>query len=282
MNTLDLPTPLLDEHEALLQFVYLAPVGLAQARMDGEILMANPLCAQLLMPLALEGALDNLYGALQPLLPDLAQRVASFPGDHGKVCDAMQLTLAGTDAPGGNTVVLSLTLLKLDSTRLMAVLSDVTQAVLRDRALQQRRAWIESLVGSTGDYALVPLDAEGCVSGWSASLQRLTGHGLGTVEGRPLSIFHPDGACSAARLAERLQAADRHGWSLDEGWRRRADGSHFWGSCLIAPLHAPGDAPTAQRAYSLILRDISGQPDAQEALRRSPPGTGSARPGQPI
>ena len=49
-----------EDYEALIQFLYLAPIGLMQTRMDGEILMVNPLCAQLLMPLACDGELSNL------------------------------------------------------------------------------------------------------------------------------------------------------------------------------------------------------------------------------
>ena len=41
---------LADEYEALIQFMYMAPVGLVQASMDGEIVMINPISAQLLMP----------------------------------------------------------------------------------------------------------------------------------------------------------------------------------------------------------------------------------------
>ena len=56
---------------------------------------------------------------------------------------------------------------------------------------------------------------------------------------------------------------------MDEGWRCRADGSRFWGSCLIAPLHAPGDGLPDERGYSLIVRDITDRREANEALRRS-------------
>ena len=40
------------EHEALIQFLYQAPVGLIQSSADGEISLINPMAAQLLMPLA--------------------------------------------------------------------------------------------------------------------------------------------------------------------------------------------------------------------------------------
>jgi hypothetical protein len=49
------------EHEALIQFLYLAPVGLVQTGIDGEIVMINPISAQLLMPLQRDGNLVNLF-----------------------------------------------------------------------------------------------------------------------------------------------------------------------------------------------------------------------------
>jgi diguanylate cyclase (GGDEF)-like protein/PAS domain S-box-containing protein len=257
------------DHEALLQFLYMAPIGLLQARPDGEILMVNPLCAQLLMPLVPDGSLDNLFTALQSVAPDLAHRAASFQDTHGLVCEAVQLPInAGTDGASGPQV-LSLTLLKLDSERLMAVLSDITQSVQRDRALRHSQAWIHSIVSSINDYALLPLDAEGRIAAWNASVERLTGHASEAVLGRTLDLFYPEGQLPPQRLTDRLMEADLHGWTLDEGWRCRADGSRFWGSCLIAPLHAPGDQPPDERAYSLIIRDITDRREANEALRRS-------------
>lgn len=39
-------------YEALIQFLYQAPIGLLQIRPDGSVTMMNPRSAQLLMPLA--------------------------------------------------------------------------------------------------------------------------------------------------------------------------------------------------------------------------------------
>ncbi len=255
------------DHEALIQFLYLAPIGLAQTRLDGEVLMVNPLCAQLLMPLAPDGMLDNLFTALQGVAPDLAHRAASFDSSHGMVCEAMQLPVGS--GQGSGPQVLSLTLLKLDAERLMAVLSDVTQSVRRDRELRQNQAWINTITSSISDYALVPLDAGGRVADWNASIGRLTGFNAQQLQGRSVDVFYPDGQLSPQRLADRLREADQHGWTMDEGWRCRADGSRFWGSCLIAPLHAPGDSEPDERGYSLIVRDITDRREANEALRRS-------------
>lgn len=256
-----------EEFEALTQFLYMAPIGLVQARLDGEILMVNPLCAQLLMPLSPDGELSNLFSALAPLAPDLGHRARSFPAPSGVICDALQLQVR----PHGSSrqaAVLSLTLLKLDAERLMAVLADVTQSVRRDRELRQNQAWIHTLVTGLTDYALMSLDAAGHVRCWNPSVQRVTGHDESAV-GRSYALFYPPEATTPERLADRIDDAERTGWSLDEGWRLRADGSRFWGSCLVAPLHAPDEADAGERAYSLIIRDVSDQREATEALRRS-------------
>ena len=58
-----------DAHEALMQFLYRAPIGLAQTTLAGEIEMINPMSARLLMPLSRDGGLDNLFEVLDGLRP---------------------------------------------------------------------------------------------------------------------------------------------------------------------------------------------------------------------
>lgn len=129
------PSPLEQDHEALLQFLYMAPVGLAQLSRNGDIVLINPLCAQLLMPLARQGDLSNLFAVLSSVAPDLAHRARIFTPQHGKVCDAMRIqTHAGTTTRDAQ--ILSLTLLKLDADRWMVVLDDVSHSVKRDRELR--------------------------------------------------------------------------------------------------------------------------------------------------
>jgi diguanylate cyclase (GGDEF)-like protein/PAS domain S-box-containing protein len=257
------------EHEALLQFLYMAPIGLLQLRQDGEILLINPLCAQLLMPLSRDGALDNLFTAMADVAPDLRHRAADFRGAHGMICEGLQLQVAPAGSGRTEPQVLSLSLLKLDDERLMAVLSDVTLSVRRERELRQSRAWINTIVSGITDYALLPLDGQGTVQAWNSSVDRVSGFAAEGAVGRSYAVFYPPDDLTEARVQDRLREADRSGWSLDEGWRLRADGSRFWGSCLIAPLHQPEDAASEPRGYSLIIRDISDRREAHEALRRS-------------
>ena len=258
-----------EEYEALIQFLYMAPIGLLQARMDGEILMVNPLCAQLLMPLSRDGELSNLFAALEGVAPDLRSRVHDFKGSHGMICESWQLRVAADSQKKPGRSILALTLLKLDEQRLMAVLGDVTESVQRERELRQSQAWINTIVTGLTDYALLTLDDQGCVRDWNGSVKRVTGRDSASTIGQSYSIFYPHDALDATGAVDRLYEADRSGWSLDEGWRQRADGSRFWGSCLIAPLHAADEVSPEERAYSLVIRDVSDRREATEALRRS-------------
>lgn len=269
-NMVDNAEQLRAEHEALIQFLYLAPVGLVQADIDGAIVMMNPVSAQLLMPLSRDGGLDNLFSALESVAPELRHLCADYGQPSGKVCDGLHVHLNAGGAGKRVPQILAITLLKLDARRIMAVIDDVTLQVRRDRQLRQNDAWFNAILTGITDYALVGLDAAGAVTEWNPSIGRVTGFGQEVV-GQPYSVFYPIDAMTSEHLLDRLRDAERDGWSLDEGRRMRADGSGFWGSALIAPLperEPPGGLEADGPAYCLILRDISDKREANERRHR--------------
>ncbi|WP_338771355.1 diguanylate cyclase [Massilia sp. METH4] len=255
------------EHEALMQFLYLAPVGLVQARGDGEITLSNPISAQLLMPLSRDGCLDNLFTALQDVAPEVRNLCEQFTAPRGRICDGLHIHLhgGGRRTPG----ILSLSIVKLDPSRLMAVLQDVTLQVQRDRQLRQSDAWLNALLASVADYALVSLDREGRIEQWNDSIGRVTGFSESVV-GQPYAVFEPEDTTTPERARDLLREADDSGWSLDEGLRMRADGTPFWGSAMITPLPERDPlAPDTEAAYCLVLRDITDRRDASESWRQA-------------
>jgi diguanylate cyclase (GGDEF)-like protein/PAS domain S-box-containing protein len=232
--------------------------------------MINPVSAQLLMPLQRDGNLVNLFDALAGVAPELRHLCAMFARPSGMVCDGLHIQVGGDARPKRGPQVLSLTLLKLDEARLMAVLSDVTEQVRRDRQLRQNEAWLGALLTSITDYALVGLDGAGRVSAWNETIGRVTGHGEDVV-GQPYAVFYPEGATTSHHADDRLREADQNGWSLDEGPRVRADGSEFWASAMISPLpdRDPAQAEPGETAYCLVLRDVSDRREAIDARRKS-------------
>jgi len=117
-------------YESLMQFLYLAPVGLVQCGPDGTVEMVNPMSATLLMPLSPDGNMDNLFVMLSGVAPWLRQRVAAFPDRQGLICDAVRVPIArGAAEPR----TLSLGVRKLDEQRLMVMLTDITLDVEREQ-----------------------------------------------------------------------------------------------------------------------------------------------------
>ncbi len=126
-------------HDALIQFLYRAPVGIVQTAQDGTIESLNPTAARWLLPLARDGALLNLFTALADVAPRLRDEVAAFADPSGDICDARRLHLEVGFAEHAAARTWSLSLRKLDKSRLIALLTDVTDEAAREQRRMSRR-----------------------------------------------------------------------------------------------------------------------------------------------
>ena len=134
-----LPEGVTEAYEALIQFLYRAPIGLVQASLDGQIEMANPMAVQLLMPLSTNGGLENLFGTLAEVAPQLPGFVEALAAPSGVVCQSVRIPLKCDMRGQAVHQVLSVSLMKLSPNRLMAVISDVTLEVqLEQQGLERR------------------------------------------------------------------------------------------------------------------------------------------------
>jgi diguanylate cyclase (GGDEF)-like protein len=122
-----------DDYETLLQFLYRTPIGLMQTSSNGDVEMLNPMASRLLMPLARQGNLDNLFTVMAPYVPQLQQMIRDFAPASGIVCEAVKVEL-GIGLPQERApTVLALSVLKLDNARLMISLTDVTLEMRREQ-----------------------------------------------------------------------------------------------------------------------------------------------------
>jgi diguanylate cyclase (GGDEF)-like protein len=143
-------------HEALLQFLYMAPVGLVQIDIDGAVAMMNPMAVNLLMALSPNANLDNLFEALDAAVPQLRGHVEAFAGVSGSVCEPQRIhvpTSAGGAASGMR--MMSLALFKLDGSRLMAMLRDATDEVTREARELKAAAHLDTLTEMPNRAAVI-------------------------------------------------------------------------------------------------------------------------------
>lgn len=127
-----------DSYEALVAFLYSAPIGLVEITPAGTIEMMNPMAAQLLMPLAPSAEMVNLFSVLAPVAPQVQQMARDYKSRTGVVCESLRIDLSAM-VRHSDTKVLSISLMKLETGHLMAVLADATQEAAREQQKLSRR-----------------------------------------------------------------------------------------------------------------------------------------------
>ncbi len=244
--------------EALLDLFVLSPVGLVEVDEDGRVEVANLAARNLLTPFTRTGTLDDLFSALGSVAPNLAARVRSYDAPRGVIAESIELL-----APGEKRGV-HLALVKVAPGRIVAVATDAS-ALAQSRGvislLQQRLSAIE---GAVRDYAVYTLTVDGVIDTWSEAAERAHHFAAADAIGHSAAMLLPPDVGGESRVKETLSQAARAGWSEEEGYRQRADGSAFWGTTVVTALRGADGAPIG---FSVVTRDLSDRRKLEEAVR---------------
>ncbi|MGB6400124.1 MAG: ATP-binding protein [Bradyrhizobium sp.] len=120
------------------------------------------------------------------------------------------------------------------------------------------------LVEGVADYALYMLDPTGIVTSWNIGGQRIKGYSSGEILGQHFSRFYTETDRANGKPARALKIAEHQGRYEEEGWRVRKDGTFFWASVIIDPIHEDGRLV----GFAKITRDITERRDAQLKLEQ--------------
>ncbi len=128
--------------------------------------------------------------------------------------------------------------------------------------LGQSRERLRVTMESATDYAIITQDVEGRIEAWSKGAERIFGWTEEEVLGKVGDfIFTPEDRAGGAPERERQKARDE-GRAEDERWHMRCDGSRFYMSGVMAPIH-----DGVLTGYVKVARDMTEQRAAAEALR---------------
>ncbi len=257
------------DYEALIEFLYLTPVGIIKFRPDGRIEMANAAAAQLLMPLAADRDLSDLYRVFSSTAPDLRARIERFQASYGQICEQVQLAVPGT------RTVLTLGINKIDPDTLMAVIEDITRAIEQETRIRDDQQRFRAIFENVRDYAIFTVGLDGRIDEWNRSLSRLGGWEAVDVAGAPIDILFPSGQAGKPCGAALLDRTRQHGTAEFEGWGVRKDGSAFWGNTVATALP---DREGRASGYVLVTRDLTERKQMEDrlvALATTDPLTGA-------
>ncbi|ACC81570.1 ATP-binding protein [Nostoc punctiforme] len=128
-------------------------------------------------------------------------------------------------------------------------------------SLRQSEERYRLLVEGVTNYAIFMLDPNGNVTTWNIGAERILGYQEAEIIGQPFErVFSPE-AIKQGLPKQVLRKAVAEGFSRENRWHIRKDGTFFWAHCLITPLL---DDDGNLRGFSKIMQDITERKQAEE------------------
>jgi PAS domain S-box-containing protein len=124
-----------------------------------------------------------------------------------------------------------------------------------------RQQFLEAILESATDYAIIAMDLDGLVTIWNEGARRILGWAEEEIIGRPASVFFTLEDRQRGVPQSEMQAALTKGFGSDERWHLKKGGTCFWASGEMMPLR---DAGGAVQGFVKILRDRTEHRQAEE------------------
>jgi PAS domain S-box-containing protein len=149
--------------------------------------------------------------------------------------------------------------------RMFGTLQDVTQQKTVEDELKKSEERYHGMINEVQDYAILLLDKEGNIVNWNKGAEQIKGYKGEEIIGKNFSIFYTEKDKKNHLAESLLRTAAEEGRATHEGWRRRKDGTVFWGNVVITALH---DESGKIIGFSKVTRDLTERKIAEEKLIR--------------
>ncbi|WP_375575945.1 PAS domain S-box protein [Paracidovorax oryzae] len=244
-----------------------AVVGVVQTELDGHITFVNRHYSHTLGyghdELIGTQLLDLIHPADRQLSAHLMRRLAEHgePFHIEKRClrkDGSTLWLHNSvsylaDAHGGPTASI-------------VVCNDISERKRAENALRESTERLRLVIENAVEYAIFSTDLDRRITTWNSGAERILGYSENEAVGQLADmIFTPEDRAAGAPLSE-TGTALATGGALDDRLHQRKDGSRFWASGALMPMHDDADTVVG---FVKILRDQSDQRASQQALEQS-------------
>lgn len=127
-----------------------------------------------------------------------------------------------------------------------------------------RERFLEAILQSAIEYAIISVDLEGLVTTWNEGARRILGWEETEIIGQPVAVIFTEEDREAGVPQREMTAALTDGHGDDERWHVRKDGSLFWASGQMMALRSEDGEV---EGFLKILRDRTEQRENEERQR---------------
>jgi PAS domain S-box-containing protein len=119
------------------------------------------------------------------------------------------------------------------------------------------------MVEEVEDYAILMLDKNGIIQNWNKGAEKIKGYKEAEIVGKSFEEFYLPADRANNLPIHLLNLARETGKAIHEGWRKRKDGTAFWGSIVLTALH---DDDNNLIGFSKVTRDLTERKLAEDKL----------------
>jgi PAS domain S-box-containing protein len=130
--------------------------------------------------------------------------------------------------------------------------------------ISSRERFLEAIVQSAIDYAIISMDLDGLVTSWNEGAHRILGWTEVEMVGKPATAFFVQEDREQGVPQREMTAALTEGRGSDERWHLRRDGTTFWASGEMMALRADDETVIG---FIKILRDRTRERDQADRQR---------------
>lgn len=139
----------------------------------------------------------------------------------------------------------------------------ITDLRMTTEELRRSEEKYHKMIEEVEDYAIILLDKDGVIQNWNKGAEKIKGYKEAEIVGKSFQEFYLPEDRQSGLPFRLLQEAKEKGKALYEGWRKRKDGSIFWGSVVLTALH---NDQGENIGFSKVTRDLTAKKQAEDRM----------------
>jgi PAS domain S-box-containing protein len=134
------------------------------------------------------------------------------------------------------------------------VIEKTKDLTIKTEQLEKSEERYHKMIEEVEDYAIILLDRYGIIQKWNKGAEKIKGYSEAEIIGKSFEEFYLPEDRETGLPFRILDEATEKGKAIHEGWKKKKDGSTFWGYSVLTALHDDNDDIIG---FSKVTRDVT-------------------------